>query len=363
MGDLRGTAGRPDAACQSGVECSPGTESPGSSAMDSVGNATTRKGLSCLLVTDAQHDFSEGSLAVPRGSQVAEKLGEMLRRLPRRNRTERHPVATEGCLAARGTKSGYCDELTSEAAVESISHAFEGPEAARQDDSSSAWCDLVVFSLDWHPPDHVSFVTAHSPECIHSVCYCGGRSLSAADHEAASAAVDEAMLTLGSHTKWTVVPKASDSGAPGASLVCLWPPHCVQGTPGAKLHRALTPRVGDIVVRKGTNALKECFSAGGNADEPTGLVHLLRSKGVENVAICGFCLEYCVAATAIALRSAGIPNVVVLTDYSAAINEGEQEQTVNYLAGYKVRCRTLKDFTQEVTGNVSGDLAANNQSM
>lgn len=322
--------------------------------MDTIGNATTGKGLCCLVVTDAQHDFCEGSLAVPRGLQVAEKLGIMLRHLRRCSRTKWYdpigPAGTEACFAAPEKKYRYCHELTSQAAVESISHALEDRGAAWQEDSSDAWCDLVVFSLDWHPPDHVSFVTAHSPECVHSVCHCGGLRLPAAVHEAASGAVEEAIRSLGSHAKWTVVPKASGSGAPGASPVCLWPPHCVQGTPGAKLHRAITPRIGDIVVCKGTDPLEECFSAGGNVDKPTGLVHLLRSNGVESVAICGFCLDHCVAATAMTLRDAGIPNIVVLTDYSASLNEEEHEQTIKHLASNKVRCLTLKEFTEEITG-------------
>lgn len=226
--------------------------------MGSNRKGTTGKGLCCLLVTDAQHDFCEGSLAAPRGLQVAEKIGEMLRHLRRRNRTEGHgPMGdadTGACLAASETENGSCEELTTQAAVESISNALpEDRGAVWHEDSMDGWCDLVVFSLDWHPSDHVSFVTAHSRECVHNVCYCRGRGLSAAVQEASSAAVKAAMPSLGSDTKWTVVPKPSGSGAPGASLVCLWPPHCVQGTTGAKLHRTITPRIGDFVVRKGAD--------------------------------------------------------------------------------------------------------------
>ena len=77
---------------------------------------------------------------------------------------------------------------------------------------------------------------------------------------------------------------------------------------------------------------------------PTGLVQLLRSVGEETVAVCGFCLDFCVAESAIGLRAAGIPDVVVLTDLTAAILRDKEPETIDYLQSQGIRCLTLAEF-------------------
>ena len=77
---------------------------------------------------------------------------------------------------------------------------------------------------------------------------------------------------------------------------------------------------------------------------PTGLVQLLRSVGAETVAVCGFCLDFCVAESAIGLRAAGIPDVVVLTDLTAAILRDKEPETIDYLQSQGIRCLTLAEF-------------------
>lgn len=237
----------------------PGCENAGSHAMQHVCSPPIGKDLCCLLVTDAQHDFCEGALPAPWGVQIAERLGKTLDQLRRRRNPRTYqdfecsPFTDDRC-ADCGAKLDGCEELTSWAGVESISHASRVPKTNEHGDSGDAWCDMVVFSLDWHPPDHVSFVTSHATKCMHSICSCAGTSLSPAAREAAFAAVAEAMTCLGTDKQWTVVPNSSDSEAPDASLVRLWPPHCVQNTQGANLHRSITPQVGDFVVFKGTSS-------------------------------------------------------------------------------------------------------------
>lgn len=330
---------------------SPDNENAGSDTAGNAFSSITGKDVCCLLVTDAQHDFCEGSLAAPRGVQVAERLGKTLDQLrrhdPRSYRGSEHAVGTEECAGDCGATHGSCEELASRAAVENISRVSGDPESSGHGDLRDPWCDMVVFSLDWHPSDHVSFVTSHATDCMHSICSCAGTSLSPAAREAACAEVEEAMACLGTDKHWTVVPNSSGSEAPGASLVRLWPPHCVQNTPGANLYRSITPRIGDFVVRKGISSAAECFSACGNADEQTGLVPLLRSKGVKTVAVCGFCLDFCVAVSAVGLRAAGFRDVVVLTDLTAAVNESKQQEAIDYLLAHRVRCLTLEEFIEE----------------
>ena len=101
--------------------------------------------------------------------------------------------------------------------------------------------DLVVATRDWHPPDHGSF---------------------------------------------------ADQGGP-------WPPHCVQGTPGAELHASLDRDNVDAVVDKGQDRATDGYS-GFEAPE---LDRLLHEHGIDDVTIVGLATDYCVRNTALdALR-------------------------------------------------------------
>jgi nicotinamidase/pyrazinamidase len=101
--------------------------------------------------------------------------------------------------------------------------------------------DLVVATRDWHPPDHGSFTAQGGP----------------------------------------------------------WPPHCVQGTPGAELHPALDRSLVDAVVDAGYEPGLEGYSG----FEETNLEGLLRERGVDHVTVVGLATDYCVKETALdALR-------------------------------------------------------------
>jgi len=101
--------------------------------------------------------------------------------------------------------------------------------------------DVVVATRDWHPPDHGSFEAQGGP----------------------------------------------------------WPPHCVQGTPGAELHEALDRALVDVVVDKGQDPETEGYSG----FEGTQLDRLLHDRGVDHVTIAGLATDYCVKNTALdALR-------------------------------------------------------------
>ena len=131
--------------------------------------------------------------------------------------------------------------------------------------------DLVVATRDWHPPDHGSF---------------------------------------------------AEQGGP-------WPPHCVQGTPGAELHHALDRDRIDAVVDKG----QEPGDDGYSAFEATGLRELLREAEVTEVTVCGLATDYCVLNTARdALRD--VLHVAVVRDAVAAVDvqPGDGERALTELA-------------------------------
>jgi nicotinamidase/pyrazinamidase len=94
-----------------------------------------------------------------------------------------------------------------------------------------------------------------------------------------------------------------------------WPPHCVTGTAGARLHplieQALTP---GWFFAKGTTAQSDAYSAFAVSD----LAERLRAAGIERLLVGGLVTNVCVLATALDALSAGF-EVVVLTDACAAV--------------------------------------------
>lgn len=80
-----------------------------------------------------------------------------------------------------------------------------------------------------------------------------------------------------------------------------WPPHCVQGTPGAELHPSLDRSKIDVLVDAGFRPELEGYSG----FEETNLDQTLREHGVDDVTVVGLATDYCVRATALDARRAG----------------------------------------------------------
>ena len=120
----------------------------------------------------------------------------------------------------------------------------------------------VVATQDWHPAGHISFATSHP-----------GRE-----------PFDR--IPLYGHAQ------------------TLWPPHCVQDTPGAALHPAIDWSVVDTVIRKGDDPLVDSYSGfrenhGPNGKRPATRLHAwLRERGVDEVYVCGLARDVCVLWTA-----------------------------------------------------------------
>jgi nicotinamidase/pyrazinamidase len=120
----------------------------------------------------------------------------------------------------------------------------------------------VVATRDWHPADHVSFFTSHP----------GAKPL--------------------------------DVVRVGDLDQTLWPPHCVQGTPGAEI---LVPA--DLiteVISTGNRREYDSYSSfedDGGAD--TGLKATLEKLGAKRLMIYGLATDYCVRSTVIHALQAG----------------------------------------------------------
>ncbi len=99
-----------------------------------------------------------------------------------------------------------------------------------------------------------------------------------------------------------------------------WPPHCVQDTPGAALHAGLVLPASAQIVSKGMGAeddASSCFQA--RTPDATPFPTLLASRGIRRLFVGGLATDYCVKATALDARRAGL-EVVVLEDAVRAVD-------------------------------------------
>jgi nicotinamidase/pyrazinamidase len=93
-----------------------------------------------------------------------------------------------------------------------------------------------------------------------------------------------------------------------------WPPHCVQGTPGAEFHPNLRLPEGTIVVSKGMDPSQDSYTAfDAVTDDGRPLLQLLRNLGVRRLFVGGLATDYCVRASVLDALRHGF-EVILLTD-------------------------------------------------
>jgi nicotinamidase/pyrazinamidase len=148
---------------------------------------------------------------------------------------------------------------------------------------------LVVATQDWHPPDHVSFITQNPGRRI-------GESID----------VD---------------------GLPQV----IWPDHCVQNTRGAAFVKGLdTVRI-RALVQKGTDPRIDSYSGffDNHHRKQTELSGVLRQSGVTDVYILGLATDYCVKFTALDARELGFETWLI-PEGSRAINihPGDEQRSI-----------------------------------
>jgi nicotinamidase/pyrazinamidase len=114
-----------------------------------------------------------------------------------------------------------------------------------------------------------------------------------------------------------------------------WPVHCVAGTPGAELHAGVDRSRVDAIVDKGQAPDREGYSG----FEGTELERVLREHDVDAVDVAGLALDYCVKATALDARRAGLTVTVHRAATRAVeVQPGDGERAVEELraAGVEV---------------------------
>jgi nicotinamidase/pyrazinamidase len=99
----------------------------------------------------------------------------------------------------------------------------------------------------------------------------------------------------------------------------VWPPHCVQDTPGAAFHPELVLPAGAAVVSKGMDPHEDsysCFQAETGDGMP--FAAALGELGVSRLFVGGLATDYCVKSTVVDGVQAGF-EMVVLADAVAAV--------------------------------------------
>ena len=100
----------------------------------------------------------------------------------------------------------------------------------------------------------------------------------------------------------------------------LWPPHCIQGTPGAEFHPDLRLPPGTAVVSTGMDPEEEGYTAfPSRLSDGTELAEALRAAGMRRVYVGGLATDYCVRATVLDALAAGF-DITLLLDASRGVN-------------------------------------------
>ncbi|KAI0020803.1 isochorismatase [Xylariomycetidae sp. FL0641] len=141
---------------------------------------------------------------------------------------------------------------------------------------------VKIATKDWHPRDHVSF---------------------AENHEGKQPYTDTVTIV-------------NPNNASESYESTLWPVHCVQGTEGAELVHELDAKVFDKIIEKGTDARVEMYSPFYDPFKSprvcdSGLLGVLKEKGVTDVYVVGLAADYCVKSAAVDAAKEGFRTYLI----------------------------------------------------
>lgn len=183
--------------------------------------------------------------------------------------------------------------------------------------------DMVFYSLDWHPSDHISFIDNLKNRPLHE----------SSPIDADSAKVFDTVIF---------------DGKPPIKQR-LWPRHCVQDSWGAELHKELKVLHGSVKVYKGTNPEVDSYSLfhDNQRISETTLHAQLKAKGITDIYVCGLAYDVCVGATAVDAISSGY-RTILLDDCCRGVDLKDIErlkETVNSKHGVIVTSKQVRNLS------------------
>ena len=126
----------------------------------------------------------------------------------------------------------------------------------------------IYATQDWHPKNHTSFFTNHKGKKAFDIIILHGK--------------DQV----------------------------LWPPHCVQNTPGAEI--LLDKKLFKAVVRKGMDPQYDSYSGfQDDGGKKTEMDKLLKKDNIKKIILYGIATDYCVRATSLDAVAAGYKVIVI----------------------------------------------------
>ena len=143
----------------------------------------------------------------------------------------------------------------------------------------------IYATQDWHPKNHASFFTNHKGK--------------------------KAFDVIKLHGKDQV----------------LWPPHCVQKTPGAEI--LLDNKLFTAVVKKGMDAQYDSYSGfQDDGGKKTNMDKLLKKDNIKKVVVYGIATDYCVRATALDAVAAGY-KVIMIKNLSRGVAPDTSQKAID----------------------------------
>jgi nicotinamidase/pyrazinamidase len=132
-----------------------------------------------------------------------------------------------------------------------------------------------------------------------------------------------------------------------------WPPHCIQGSPGAAFHPALRLPQETLLVSKGSDPDSDSYSAfDGRSADGSSLGDLLAALRVRHLYVGGLATDYCVRSSVLDARKAGL-EVTVLVDAIAGVDvaAGDSEKALEVMGRAGVTFCTTDEAVHQIADN------------
>ena len=143
----------------------------------------------------------------------------------------------------------------------------------------------IYATQDWHPKNHASFFTNHPGKKAFDVVKLNNR--------------DQV----------------------------LWPPHCVQKTPGAEI--LLDKKLFKAVVKKGMDSQYDSYSGfQDDGGKKTEMDKILKKDKIKKVVVYGIATDYCVRATALDAAAAGY-KVIMIKNLSRGVAPDTSQKAID----------------------------------